>query len=278
MNILFISDFYQEDLAGGAEMNDSVLIDHLQTLHKVEKVKSIECKVSDIKESDFVIVSNFVGLSHTARQALILKKNYIIYEHDHKYVSNRDPSKFKDFKIPESFIVNREFYKSAKKVFCLSSIQQSIIRENLNINNLENISCSLWSNKRLKLIEKLSDTPKSEKFAVVRSSNPIKNTDIAIRLCSEKNIDFDLISSDSQEQFLKILSGYSGLVFVPGVLESLCRLVVEAKMLNCKVLTTPKMLGAAYEPWFNLSGKDLISVMSKNNSAALSKFDREIQE
>ena len=40
-NIVFISDFFQEDLIGGAELNDSVLISSLEKKGlKILKIKS----------------------------------------------------------------------------------------------------------------------------------------------------------------------------------------------------------------------------------------------
>ena len=276
MKVAFVSDFFDNQLLGGAELNDGVLIKHLQKKFSVKSIKSTECKKSDLEGSDFVIVSNFVGLHPELRQFIVSNKPYIIYEHDHKYVSNRDPSKFKDFVIPQEYLVNQDFYAQAKKVICLSSSQVDIIEKNLKISNLENISCSLWSAERLDLLEGLSETVKNDKFAIMNSSNPIKNTKLAQQVCVKNNLKYDLIKSDDQIEFLKILSSYKGLVFIPGVLESLSRLVTEAKMMNCKILTTPKMLGAAYEDWFDLSGKDLISVIRENVNSALDLFEREI--
>jgi len=276
VKVAFVSDFFDNQLLGGAELNDGVLIRHLQKKFSVKSIKSTECKKSDLEGSDFVIVSNFVGLHPELRQFIVSNKPYIIYEHDHKYVSNRDPSKFKDFVIPQEYLVNQDFYAQAKKVICLSSSQVDIIEKNLKISNLENISCSLWSAERLDLLEGLSETVKNDKFAIMNSSNPIKNTKLAQQVCVKNNLKYDLIKSDDQIEFLKILSSYKGLVFIPGVLESLSRLVTEAKMMNCKILTTPKMLGAAYEDWFGLSGKDLISVIRENVNSALDLFEREV--
>jgi len=276
VKVAFVSDFFDNQLLGGAELNDGVLIKHLQKKFSVKSIKSTECKKSDLEGSDFVIVSNFVGLHPELRQFIVSNKPYIIYEHDHKYVSNRDPSKFKDFVIPQEYLVNQDFYAQAKKVICLSSSQVDIIEKNLKISNLENISCSLWSAERLDLLEGLSETVKNDKFAIMNSSNPIKNTKLAQQVCVKNNLKYDLIKSDDQIEFLKILSSYKGLVFIPGVLESLSRLVTEAKMMNCKILTTPKMLGAAYEDWFGLSGKDLISVIRENVNSALDLFEREV--
>ena len=278
MKIGFLSDFFEQHLLGGAELNDGVLIDHLQKSHQVIRLISSATTKSDIDSVDFVIVSNFASANPQLLDYIIFSKPYLVYEHDHKYVTNRDPSKFKNFNIPNEFIVNRELYASARKVVCLSSSQTSIIELNLGLKNLENISCSLWSQKRLNLLRELSKVEKNQIFAIMDSANPIKNTVLAQKMCEQKGIPYELISSKDQEQFIRILSRYEGLVFIPGVLESLSRLVTEAKMMNCKIITTPKMLGASYENWFSLSGEPLIDVMEENVTRALNLFGEIIEQ
>ena len=57
-----------------------------------------------------------------------------------------------------------------------------------------------------------------------------------------------------------------------GHLETCCRLVVEAKMLNCKVVTQQKLIGAASEPWFELNGEDLIEEIRKISKGSVDVF------
>ena len=270
--ILFIADYF--DTLGGAEQNDSVLLEHLQNKFEVKTMLSHEVTTSNISEAQFLIIGNFTGLKRDVLNYITDNKSYIIYEHDHKYVSTRDPSRFKDFKIPQSQLINGAFYESAKKIICLGTKQVDIIRENLNIDDsCVSIGTSLWSTKRLDLIEELSKASvKSPKAAISRSNNPIKNTDKSIKYCQSKSMDYDLISSPNPEEFLSTLAKYESLVFFPGVLESLCRLVVEAKMLGCNIITTPRLLGAAYEDWFQLKGPELIGVIRDKVKNALALF------
>ncbi len=273
--IVFIADFF--DHLGGAEQNDSILIEYLASKYKIKCILSHTCTINEIQDSEFIIIGNFVNLHHQVRDYITNSKNYIIYEHDHKYVKTRDPSKYSNFQIPKSDIVNYEFYKHAKRVVCLGQKQVDIIKDNLGIDNLHSISSSLWSKSRLNLMSTLSSTKKKNGvFGIVNSSNSIKNKTKAIQFCRHKNISYELFSSNDPEEFLTSLASYEGLVFFPGVLESMCRLVVEAKMLNCKVITNPKLLGAYYEPWFSLVGQELIEKISTNVQNALEYFESEI--
>ena len=278
MRIGFIADFFSSHLLGGAELNDSVLLRHLKSEFEVISILSSEVNIDELKKIDFLIISNFCLLPEECKKFIENNCNYIIYEHDHKYVSTRDPSQFVEFKIPEKHIINLDFYKNAKKVVCLGQKQVDIISNNLKISNLHSISCSLWSEEKLQFLRKLSKkSQKTKKYAIINSNNQIKNTQKSIEFCKTRGLDYELLSSRDPFEFIERLSEFESLVFLPGVLESMCRLVVEAKMVNCKIITIPKLLGAAYEPWFDLNGEELVLKMKQNVDKALGTFTRIIR-
>jgi hypothetical protein len=280
-NIIFVCDLYKLDLnnKGGAENNDSVLIDYLEKSNfKVIKKYCNEITpdyVENNKDSKFII-GNFIGLSEVSKEALY-NKHYIIYEHDHKYVKTRDPSRFINMKAPEDQIINKDFYKNSKCVVCLSNIQAECIRKNLNIDNVKSIGSSLWSDEKLNYIESISNNPKQNTYCIVESNNPTKGTKLAEKFCKNSDYVYDLIQSSNEEEFLKIMSTYETLIYIPTVLESLCRLVVEAKMLNCSVITKSNLLGAASEKWWGLKGKELIQAIRNQQENAFKLFLKELE-
>ena len=74
MNIGFIADFFSDQILGGAELNDSVLISNLSERGlQVDKLISSEVSVDDILKYDFFIVSNFVNLKENIKTVLMLK-------------------------------------------------------------------------------------------------------------------------------------------------------------------------------------------------------------
>ena len=257
MNIVFISDFFNKQLNGGAENNDSVLINELENRgYNVEKINCSSISTRKIIDSSFFIVSNFVSLKH-----------------DHKYLKTRDPSSYLDFVAPKEDLINIDFYRKAHAVVVLSNICKKVIEDNLNIENVYNIGCSLWSQERLDFIEELSYNEKNNVFAIMNSSNPIKNTDLAIKVCKDKKLNFDLLNSCSEKEFLIKLSTYKGLVFLPKVLETFSRISAECKMLNCKLVTRPRLLGFASEKdLFSMNGKDLINNIKQRNEKAIELF------
>tara|TARA_R100000152_G_C6772161_1_gene198932 strand:+ start:1246 stop:2118 length:873 start_codon:yes stop_codon:yes gene_type:complete len=277
IKIIFLADFFRSDLLGGGECNDAVLINHiLDSGYTLTTQKCSDLSAHDFKKNNFFIVGNFISLSEENKK-LLQDEKYIIYEHDHKYIKSRDPSVYKDFLAPTGDIINHDFYRNALGVVVLSRICKEIIEKNLNINNVYNIGCSLWSDKKLNFIESLCNNPKNDKLAIIGSSNPIKNTALALQYCKKQNIEHAVIGPCEEKKLLEELSHYKGLVFLPQVLETFSRISAEAKMLNCKLLTKPKLLGFASEDIYSLSGIELITQMRKRKKTALSLFIRLIE-
>ena len=279
MKIAFLQDFFDNEIIGGAEKNDSVLLSHLCQLgmqvipvHTYMVDSVIECY-------DFFIVSNFTRLSQQAKLYLMQKQNYIIYEHDHKYVTNRNPAAFKDFVVPKNMIVNGDFYSSARKVFVLSKICKEVIEANLQIDNVHNIACSLWSKEEMSTIREIGCTSgKSKEYGILQSNNPVKGTSQAEQYCAKNNILPSMIGSPDYVKFLLSLSLCETFIFFPQVLETFSRVCAEAKMLDCEVITTPKLVGFFSEDFSSLSGAPLIDKISDNVGAALIKFEEVITQ
>ena len=77
MNIGVISDIF--NYLGGAELNDDVLISFLEKKHNISRIKSAACSVQDIKQQDFLIVTNFCLLDASIRDYISKNSNYILF-------------------------------------------------------------------------------------------------------------------------------------------------------------------------------------------------------
>ena len=270
--IVFISDFYVHDLNGGGESNDFNLIKFLGVNHDVHGYKSNHVSIDNLKEADTIIVSNFVLLPDPVKQFLIDHCSYIIYEHDHKYVKTRDPSKFKDFVIPEPSLVNQKFYENSKKTVVLSKICKDVLNKNLPRVDVANIGCSLWSEEKFKLLKQLCKTPKQDKVCIMQSNNPTKNFPQTLDFCKRNKINCEPITSPDPLQFLTLMSQYKTFLFIPSVLETFSRICAEAKMMNLEVMTNKKMIGFFSEESSSLQGLELIEKMEEKNNEAFAMF------
>lgn len=271
--IVFIADFFAEHVHGGGELaNEEVIKYFLNMDTDVEKKRSHEITEEYLLENadKFFIVANFVNLK-SSLLSLFKNLNYIIYEHDHKYVDTRNPSVFKNYLAPYESLTNKRFYEKAKAVFCQSKIHSEVLAKNLLIDNVVSLGCSLWNEETLDFIESIYGNKKNHKVSIVDSKNKIKGTYEARRYCKENNIDYNLIGSSDYYTFLTQLSQTETLLFFPSTLESFCRLVVEARMLGCKLITNDNV-GATSEEWFSKKGQELINFIRKKQSSVLQTF------
>lgn len=260
MQIYIVSDFFIEEVSGGAEINDFILFNELNKKIKVKRIRSHELSDTLITPNSFFIVSNFSNINLKVLEKLKKIKNYILYEHDHKYVFHRNPGIYKNFIVPENEIINKELYENAIKVFVQSNFHKDIIETNLKIKNIVSLSGNLWDDKTLEYLKFLSKKEKKDICSIMFSNTPHKNMHDSIKFCEAKNLKYELIEDKIYESFLEKLSNNNTLVFFPKTPETLSRICIEARMCNMKVITND-LVGATKEDWFCYKGLELIEIM-----------------
>lgn len=259
-------DFFFSEFQGGAELNAETLANSLKPHGiEVELVNSSGATVEFMKEKkdDLFIFGNFVLLPEESKKYAIDNLTYLIYEQDHKYLKTRNPIFFPNFKAPEHMLCNIDFFKGAKKNLFLTKLSKDVFVDNTGLDNVHNLGCSIWSKEDLDVMRKLCSNDKLDKIAVLDSDNPIKKRAKTVEYCKKNNLDFDLIKDKNYHKFLEKLSKYKKFVFFTGHLETCARILVEAKMLNVEVSYQKKLIGAASEPWFKLSGMELIDEIQR---------------
>ena len=280
--IVFISDFFANQVSGGAEIYDSILISELQKKGiKISKFNSHEFTEKHLSlyvNTGFnFIISNFTQLvDNVKRRFQAYGDRYIIIEHDHKYLVDRNPANYKNFIAPPSRIINRFFYASAKHVFCQSNKHAEVLSSNLNIKNVINLGCSLWSSDQLEILRQSLKNEKNDKCFILGDENPIKGLDDAKKYCDDKQLKYDIVGKLPYINFLSHLSKYEKFVFFPKTLESFCRVVLEARMLDCKLITN-NLNGCTYEPWFKkYKGSELIDFVDNKRDEIVSIIEKSL--
>ncbi len=278
--VVFVADFFVEQVLGGGELNNEELIIMLRDSgYEVEKTnsKDVTSKFLETNKESFFIISNFVFLEPNHRNWLTNNAQYVIYEHDHKYVKSRNPAFHKDFEVPSSLLLNFRFYREAQSVICQSQFHKSIVLKNIKTENVTSVDGNLWSEKSLELLEKLSLKNKKETHAsVLDSPFASKNTPKTVSFCKHKGIEFELVKDNNYERFLEKLSNNKKFVFLPTTPETLSRIVCEARMMGMSVLTN-ELVGACQEPWFKLKGAGLIDVMRTKRKEIFDTIVSEIE-
>jgi len=265
MKYCFVADVFVDEVLGGGELNNEVLINtFISRGIEIGKIKSNLVTIRFLKSNinTFFIIANFVTLSYEAKEFLQQHCTYVIYEHDHKYLRSRNPALYKDFKAPNEEIVNYNFYRNAMRVFCQSSFHKNIVYKNLEIDNIINLSGNLWEEGSLNIMKIISTKEKQDTCAIMNSPIPNKNTRTTVQYCDLKEWKYVLVASSNYQEFLSLLGNNRKLIFMPTTPETLSRLVVEARMMGMSVITN-HLVGASYEPWFELKGKELISYVNE---------------
>lgn len=262
MKLVFIADAFVDQILGGGEINNDELISILKSeSHSVKTINSALVTQKFIAESDNFIIANFLGLSEEVKTELASKK-YIIYEHDHKYLRQRNPALHENFVAPKSDIINYDFYKNAAAILCQTSFHRNIIENNLKLDNIKSVGGNLWNENSLNLMELLATQEKNKRCSIMESPISHKNTSEAIRYCIGSGQPYELIQDKNYHSFLKKLGANEKFVFFPKTPETLSRVVVEARMMGVVVITN-KLVGATKEEWFSLKGKELIDYMRR---------------
>jgi len=274
-NIIFLQDFFIEHTLGGAELHDQVVLEYFIKKDRLyKKARTMEIDIDYVKKNNDKVwfISNFTALNNRIKAYLAKHCRYLIYEHDYKFIDVRNPISFSDFIVPQRNKINLNFYREAAKVICLSKMHREIFDKNLNFDNIVNTNCSMWSDSDLELIQKLCETKKNDKYAVINNPNPLKKTKETVEFCKSRGIQYDLIASKNYQEFLKILSQYKGLIFRTGHPEPTPRVAIEAKMLNCDFISQKRLIGVAHEEYFSLSGKEMILEVRNMRDKALEKI------
>tara|TARA_B100001093_G_scaffold214239_1_gene205538 strand:+ start:11045 stop:11878 length:834 start_codon:yes stop_codon:yes gene_type:complete len=259
-SFVFVSDFFAEQIVGGGELNDyevcNILLKRGQDL---QKINSHLFTKNHLDKKKCYIISNFINLKEEVKNHIIDYK-YIIYEHDHKYIKTRNPALYKNFIAPKEQIVNEYFYKNAIGVLCQSRFHTNILKKNLNIENIINLSGNVWSIESLEFMRNISNIEKQNRTSILKSNTRHKNTSGAINYCISKNEQYDLISDQDYHSFLSKMGKNRKFVFLPKTPETLSRICVEARMMNMSVAVN-SLIGASKEKWYALKGEDLINHM-----------------
>lgn len=270
--IFFVSDFFLNQSGGGAERCDDVLLRELlnKKYNDFEQFMTVSLNsraltpeiINKNLETTFFI-SNFKLLSEESKIKMINDNiDYIIIEHDHKYLRSDNPLTHENLLSNESGLQNASFYKNARAVLCQSTYATEILYKNLLLTNLINLRGNLWSNEDISLLRSVLQNAKSigerrSRWSVLNSKNKNKGVPETIKYCIDKGIDFDLIGHQDYQEFIRQISNTDGVIFFPSWVETFNRFLIEARILNCKVMSN-NHVGCINDGWMKYKGEDLL--------------------
>ena len=285
-NIAFISDFFVQDAIGGAELTtDAIMRAGLSRGHTIIGVNSRSVTkemLNNEKENFHFIVGNFFNLSDDVKIYMCKNTSYSIIEYDYKICQYRSLHLHQlkegtecDCETRQSGKINSAFFGYADKVWFMSKEQQDIVSSKINVLKKQNceVLSSVFSEGDLRFIRSIKDNKKNDTYLIMTSNNWIKNVEETVEYAKQNKLDFELVGDLSYHEFLIKLSTSKGLIFHPCGHDTCPRLVIEAKMLGCKLLLNENVQHKD-ESWFKTQDS-CYEYMSSRNTKFWSYYENQ---
>ena len=260
--IIFVADFFAKDLTGGAELTSQALIDSVPEDFELVQTYSRKVNTNLIEEEkdSFWIFTNFSGMDYNLIPIIAANIDYSIIEYDYKFCKYRSVEKHfaiegEECNCHEEKIgmVMSAFFLSAKNIWFMSEKQQSIWLDRFQfLENTENIVLSsVFQEEFFAKIKKLKESEIDRSgWLVFDSSSWVKGTEDSENYCIEKGLEYKKIKDLPYDDFLMELRKSEGVVYLPPGGDTCPRMIIEAKLLGCKLVINENVQHSK-EIWFD---------------------------
>lgn len=269
--IIFVSDFFTSDLQGGAELTTEAIIEKSPyPVYQIHSRNVTETMVKGNKDK-YWILGNYATVPKAALIELVQSQvKYSIIEYDFKFCKYRsthlhelqtgNPCDCHLLAHPGKFTVG--LMKRAQSVHFMSCEQlyfyHRLFPQMSSWTNLT-VQSSTWTDAHLDFLEENGgQRNRNGKWAVLGGGSWIKNQ-VATEEYAKQTYGADkveVIGNLPYLEFLKKLSEFEGLVFHPSGFDTCPRIVIEAKLLGCKLDLNDNVLHKN-EAWFSSEDREV---------------------
>jgi len=268
--IVILADSLSE--MGGAEKTlanyaQSLLTEHDVIFMDTEDLSPIHF---DMYSDHIWIVGNFYTLIAGGILDVFVERvrTYYIISFDYLFCPSRNLEYYRHLHGAElTYIpyVRRvdEFLGGAKCLFFMSEVQRAKYLQHLKLikPNRCVVLGSLISQEDLKCIERHVGAEKMDLYCVYHQDTWQKGLEVSVAYCKDHNIPYEVLPALDYPSFIKKLSSYKGLVFLPRGGDTAPRLIIEAKLLGLELQINPNVEHAE-ESWFLEGRSSIISHMT----------------
>jgi len=260
--IVFVADLFVEDYVGGAELTSEALIK--SSPFRVHKIHSKDVRIEHLSNAHdkFWIFGNFAQLDPNLIPSIVANINYSILEYDYKYCKWRSPQKHElaenkpcdDAESIQGKMISAFMY-GAKSLWWMSEAQMDhyhalypFLAEKPNT-----VLSSVFDDDffvSVKLLRQSQVQADRKGWIVLGSNSWVKGADDAEAYCKTNNLDYEVVWNMPYADVLKKLSSAEGFVYLPKGWDTCPRMVIEAKLLGCKLVTNDNVQHSK-EIWFN---------------------------
>lgn len=245
IKVVFVADLFAEDYVGGAELTTQALIEECPLPYV--KIRSKELNMSHLAQGSqkFWIFGNFAQMNMELLPTIIGNLSYSILEYDYKYCRFRSPEKHfaqTGKKCDCEHQINGKlisaFYYGSKALWWMSEKQKNVyhtmfpfLAERDNV-----VLSSVFSKPTLGYLRTLRQGSSSKNGWIVLGSNSwVKGAETAKSWCASNNLEHEVVWNLPYHELLEKLSKSEGFVYLPQGMDTCPRMVIEAKLLGCKL-------------------------------------------
>lgn len=279
---IFVSDFYSNEVQGGAELTTDALISYAppeQSVFRLHSGSLTDELIKKHKDKTFIL-TNFISATVEGLTALIENKaKYYIIEYDYKYCRFRSEGlhliqtkKACDcFKNEQIKTLVSGLFLNSKAIFWMSEGQRKhyLLRlpELANVDSI--ILSSVFDLKSLETLNSLYESSKlNEKINKVailskESSSWIKGIESTEAFLKLDGKDFVNLPKKPYFEFLQEMSKYKTFCFRPSDKDTCPRVTIEAKLLGLELILN-KNVQHKDETWFSSSREDTMEYLKTN--------------
>jgi len=260
--VVFVSDMFIEDYVGGAELTTEALIE--SSPFKTYKLRSSQVTLENLEQGHqkHWVFGNFSNLNLELIPTIVSNISYSVLEYDFKFCKYRSTHKHKMAEGQECNCHNdvqgkmvSAFFHGARSIWWMSEKQQEEYWQRfpfLKDNNQCVLSSvfgeSFWQVlKQLK--EKYSDVERKG-WIVLNSPSWIKGAAAAVKRCEDLGYEYEEVWGLPYSEVLEKLAQAEGFVYHPVGFDTCPRMVIEAKLLGCKLDLNENVLHKD-EIWFD---------------------------
>lgn len=261
-DIIFVSDYFISDFTGGAELTTEALIDagpfNIYKLH----ARHVTVDLLEQGQAKHWIFTNYASMDLNLIPTVVANLSYSVIEYDFKYCKYRSPEKHASIGN-ESCNCHDDLHGKmistlmygAKSIWWMSEAQMGIYHALFPfLAERDNIVLSSVFNDRffaaVKFLKEQSEVIERKGWLVLGSTSWVKGAQDAIDYCEENKLDYEVISGLDYGEVLQKLSQAEGFVYLPRGADTCPRMVIEAKLLGCKLHINDNVQHAS-ELWFD---------------------------
>lgn len=263
-DVIVVSDMFVEDYVGGAELTTEALLS--ESPFKIQKLHSRDVSLAALQQGvqKFWIFGNFSQMNPELIPSIVANMKYTVLEYDYKFCKHRSIEKHEalaglpcDCSDQLTGKLISAFYYGAKALWWMSETQKNVyfskfpfLVEKDNI-----VLSSVFSKETLgtmKLLREQSSSQNLErkKWIVLGSNSWIKGLEAAKSWCESNGKDYEVVWGMDYKELLARLSHAEGFVYLPPGGDTCPRMVIEAKLLGCK-LHLNNNVQHSKEEWFD---------------------------